>query len=76
MSYIFTLCLYFTGVTVVCWFIYDYLSYVVCYTHIFSCMYIMFPIHNLQDGLRLLIQFANHGEYELDANTLDEKNKV
>ena len=30
----------------------------------------------VQDGLRLLIQFANHGEYELDANTLDEKNKV
>ena len=23
-----------------------------------------------------MIQFANHGEYELDANTLDEKNKV
>ena len=30
----------------------------------------------VQDGLRLLIQFASHGEYELDANTLDEKNKV
>jgi hypothetical protein len=29
-----------------------------------------------EDGLRLLIQFANHGEYELDANTLDEKNKM
>ena len=31
---------------------------------------------SVQDGLRLLIQVANHGEYELDANTLDEKNKV
>ena len=30
----------------------------------------------MQDGLRLLIVFENHGEYELDANTLDEKNKV
>jgi hypothetical protein len=29
-----------------------------------------------EDGLRLLIHFANHGEYELDANTLDEKNKM
>jgi hypothetical protein len=29
-----------------------------------------------EDGLRLLIQFANYGEYELDANTLDEKNKM
>ena len=29
-----------------------------------------------EDGLRLMIQCANHGEYELDANTLDEKNKM
>ena len=38
---------------------------------------LVFPVvHVPQDGLRLLIQFANHGQYELDANTLDEKNKV
>lgn len=34
------------------------------------------PTYTVQDGLRLLIQFANHGEYELDANTQDEKNQV
>ena len=30
----------------------------------------------LQDGLRLTIQFLSGGEYELDADTQDEKNKV
>jgi len=30
----------------------------------------------LQDGLRLLIKFANQPEYELDADTQEDKNKV
>lgn len=29
-----------------------------------------------QDGLRLTIQFEAQDEYELDANTLEEKNEV
>ena len=41
-----------------------------------SCDMYMYVLHYLQDGLRLLIQFTSHGEYELDANTPDEKNKV
>ena len=44
--------------------------------NVISILYLGVFLAVPQDGLRLLIQFANHGEYELDANTLDEKNKV
>ena len=30
----------------------------------------------MQDGLRLSIKFSSQSEYELDADTPDEKNKV
>ena len=38
----------------------------------YLCAFVLLP----QDGLRMTISFGSKSEYELDADTQDEKNKV